>query len=198
MSGGVLPVIGMPTLEQTIAGQLVEARRLAGMSQADLAERLTEFGTKTYATTVAKVEQGERQLKAGELVRWAIALNIRPSMLLCPTDDAEPVEVFPDRVTESRRVRKFVEGEYPLNAGWEGTTLPTPDYFSRVSKETAAAQREPIVVWLQTRARGLADAIAQNDEERADAVLEKIEEYVGIARDERAKGLHVWPGDEEL
>ncbi|MEA9913492.1 helix-turn-helix transcriptional regulator [Xanthomonas campestris pv. raphani] len=62
---------------QLLLTVLKTARKRAGVSQADLAERLGN--TQTF---VSKCERGERRIDAVELVEFAEALGVKPLELL--------------------------------------------------------------------------------------------------------------------
>lgn len=181
-----------PQLEEVIASQLVEARRLANHSQASLAEELRDFGEAVHPTTVAKVEQGERQLKAVELVRWAAALNVRPSIILSPLDPSDEVEVFAGWSASSRTLRRFVEGRYPLNA-WPNRPAE-PTYFSRVSDDVAEGNRYPMMAAVTGLGEALQDALWNNDEELVETILTTLIKQCELALRSYKAGLHVYPG----
>ena len=181
-----------PQLEEVIATQLVEARRLANHSQASLAEELQSFGEKIHATTVAKVEQGDRQLKAVELVRWATALDVRPSVILCPLDPNEEIEVFPGWPAKSRTVRQFVEGRYPLSA-WPHRPVE-PAYFSRVSDDVANGNRYPMMATVTGLGEALQTALWGNNETKVEEILEMIIKQCELALSSYKVGLQAYPG----
>lgn len=63
---------------------LVEARKLAGMTQRDLAARL-----KKPQSFVAKVEAIERNLSVLEFLEWTGAIGISPASVLVSDSDIE-------------------------------------------------------------------------------------------------------------
>ena len=65
-----------------LGANVVNARKAAGLSQADLAKLLTERGFSFQQPMVGKVERGERPLKADELVAIAEILDVKPAALL--------------------------------------------------------------------------------------------------------------------
>ena len=88
------------------------------MSQTDLKAAVERFGGTATKTAISNVERGDRMLKAEELVQWSIAMNTRPSMILTDRNPETVIELFPGLTTDSQRLRRFLEGRYPLNAGW--------------------------------------------------------------------------------
>lgn len=68
----------------TRAGARVEARKLAGMTQRDLAVRL-----KKPQSFVAKVEAIERNLSVLELLEWTDAIGIAPASVLVSDSEIE-------------------------------------------------------------------------------------------------------------
>ncbi|MEA5453593.1 helix-turn-helix transcriptional regulator [Sinomonas sp. JGH33] len=70
----------------------------AGLTQAELAERLTLHGIPgMYSQTIAKIEGGKRTLKFEEGVRVAEILHIDPQWLLGPGDPAALQVVVAER-----------------------------------------------------------------------------------------------------
>lgn len=74
-----------------IVGAIVEARRAAGLSQRELAERLGKS-----PSHVARIEQGQRRVDSLELYRMAKAFGLRPADWLTAIsarlDEAEALE----------------------------------------------------------------------------------------------------------
>lgn len=62
---------------EALCNALINARKAAGLTQAELAERL-----KCHQSFVARVESGERRIDVIELVVLARALAVRSSVLL--------------------------------------------------------------------------------------------------------------------
>lgn len=63
-----------------------QLREERGMSTNDLAERMKSFGRPIQATAITRVESGERRVDVGDLVAFALALQVTPNRLLLPTD----------------------------------------------------------------------------------------------------------------
>ena len=64
-------------LDRNVATNVRMARETAGLSQDELAERMTERGFGFSQATVWKIEQGRRPLRISEAVALADALDIR-------------------------------------------------------------------------------------------------------------------------
>lgn len=69
---------------RALISALVEARKLAGMTQRDLAARL-----KKPQSFVAKVEAIERNLSVLELLEWTDAIGIAPGSVLVSDGEIE-------------------------------------------------------------------------------------------------------------
>ena len=84
---------------QLLLTVLKAARKRAGVSQVDLAERLGN--TQTF---VSKCERGERRIDAVELVEFAEALGVQPLELMGEYLEQRNRGLFPrDKKTKSRR-----------------------------------------------------------------------------------------------
>lgn len=72
---------------QDLAQNIAAARNAAGWSRARLAEELQKSGLPNWhATTVARVETGQREVRVGELSTIARAFGLPPDMLLGPPE----------------------------------------------------------------------------------------------------------------
>jgi len=179
----------MPNIAETIASRLPQVRREANMSQTDLKSAVERFGGSATKTAISNVERGDRTLKAEELVQWSIAMNTRPSMILTDRDPETMVEVFPGLETDSRRLRRFLEGRYPLNAGWDGLA-PTPAYFGRVQDDIREASRYGLLVHLRSKVEDLTDAFSakRKHEDRVDQLLGEVIATAELAREQWKTG----------
>ncbi|GAA2665477.1 hypothetical protein GCM10010400_27020 [Streptomyces aculeolatus] len=77
------PVEIGPTGRQT-ATNIERIRSLLGVSQRELAERLTDLGRPIPSTALSKIERGDRRCDVDDLVAIAIALGVSPATLLLP------------------------------------------------------------------------------------------------------------------
>lgn len=73
--------VSSPSYEAAI-NHLVNARKSAGLSQRELAERIGK-----HKSFVSKVESRERRLDMVEFVAYARGLGVRPSELIDQIDD---------------------------------------------------------------------------------------------------------------
>ncbi|MGP9580922.1 helix-turn-helix domain-containing protein [Brachybacterium sp. AOP35-5H-19] len=80
-------------------------RSKAGLSQADLAERMTERGLKWFPQTVQKVENGSRTLRFDEAVLLARSLEIELWDLLDQPAEAVAEEIAGDFVDARDRLK---------------------------------------------------------------------------------------------
>jgi transcriptional regulator with XRE-family HTH domain len=74
--------------DSIFAGRLREVRQQAGVTQQQLAARMTATGHKVHRSTIAKIELGERPVTIGEAVQLAGLLGI-PLMELVTDHGAE-------------------------------------------------------------------------------------------------------------
>jgi transcriptional regulator with XRE-family HTH domain len=100
------------TLDHHVAHRVRELRDRRGLSQAELARRLTELGLRFDRITVAKIERGNRNVKVGEAVQLAAALGVSPSALLFGGDDE--LEIAPNLTLPAVFVRAWVRGDVAL------------------------------------------------------------------------------------
>jgi transcriptional regulator with XRE-family HTH domain len=71
------PTIDRSDAEEIFRSRLIAARKSAGLTQVELAERLGE-----YQSFVSKVETGERRLSPVELLVLLAALNVDPVVFI--------------------------------------------------------------------------------------------------------------------
>ena len=110
------PVEIGPTGRQTSAN--IERLRLAlGLSQRDLAARLTELGRPTPGTALSKIERGERRVDVDDLAAFAVALGVSPAtLLLPPVADDTPTSVTGAGTVTTRQAWDWADGTAPLVA----------------------------------------------------------------------------------
>ena len=80
-------------IEQAVAGRLRALRQLAGLSQAELAARMSSRGHPWYQNTAYKIEGGLRNFRVGELADLAAILGVTPAALLSGDDYQEAAAV---------------------------------------------------------------------------------------------------------
>jgi transcriptional regulator with XRE-family HTH domain len=95
-------------IEQAVARRLKVLRRLAGLSQTALAERMFSRGQQWHQATVWKIEDGRRKVRTGELADLADILGVKPDALLSDDDYGEAVAA---RGTAERAVREQIAAE---------------------------------------------------------------------------------------
>lgn len=100
----------------TVAKRVREARRRRGLTADQLAQLLSEQGIPWERSTVAKLENGNRQnLTLGEWLALAVVLNVAPVHLLLPVDDDEGTyQVTPERTNQVDHTRGWIRGHWPL------------------------------------------------------------------------------------
>ncbi|MER6361544.1 helix-turn-helix transcriptional regulator [Kitasatospora sp. NPDC001527] len=96
-----------PTGEQ-VRRNVTRIREARGLTKKELSDRTSELGRPIPPLGVSRVEAGTRRVDADDLVVLAVALDVSPSSLLLPLDDAEDVLV---EVTGA--------GQVPASAAWD-------------------------------------------------------------------------------
>jgi transcriptional regulator with XRE-family HTH domain len=106
------------------------------MSQAQLADRVTQFGRPMSASVVSKTEKKERRIDVDDLVAFAVALGVTPNRLLLPPSisDDEEFDLLPGVRVSGLLAWKWVTGDAPMPEelappGMEGML---PDDYERV------------------------------------------------------------------
>nr|WTB31078.1 helix-turn-helix domain-containing protein [Streptomyces sp. NBC_00830] len=114
----------------TVAKRVREVRTRRGWTAEDLAKKLAEQGIKWERSTVAKLENGNRQnISLAEWLALAEVLNVAPVHLLIPTDTAanELYQVTPERAVPVAQARQWVRGhDYLDGADPRGFHAETP------------------------------------------------------------------------
>jgi transcriptional regulator with XRE-family HTH domain len=89
---------------QRVGANLQRFRKAAGISQADLADALSQRGLSFQQPTILKVERGSRPLKFEEAHTIADILKITPSQLSDYTDDAERAAAIAQITAAARNI----------------------------------------------------------------------------------------------
>ncbi|WP_405599567.1 helix-turn-helix domain-containing protein [Streptomyces sp. NBC_01410] len=103
----------------TLRKRVKELRGRAGLTGADLADRLARLGVNWNRSIVANFEAGRRpNVSVVEWLALAQALDVAPLHLLVSPDatDADLYQVTPTRTAAVPVVREWIRGYYPLNA----------------------------------------------------------------------------------
>lgn len=111
---------------------IASRRRQLGWSQRRLAEQLAQIGVRFGQDQVAKLETGRREIKLGDLVAFAAALNTTPARLLAGafTPGRRPVSVTSELTVTRRRFRQWATGNDPL---------PRPSQWENMTRESWTA-----------------------------------------------------------
>jgi transcriptional regulator with XRE-family HTH domain len=104
----------MQTLRETTIQRIREIRLARGMTQQQLAERLSVLGSPTHQTSVARVESGKRELTLYEAFQYAYALDVAPVHLFVPTDSDELISIGPNMEAPPDHVREWIRGNWPF------------------------------------------------------------------------------------
>lgn len=142
-----------------VAHRVREVRKRRGLTAQELADKLTEQGVPWQRSTVAKLENGNRQeVTLTEWLALAAVLNVSPLHLLVPPfpspswnvdtaapsgrirndpNDEAPYQVTPERSAPMYRVRQFVRGAWPLPGGDQRafySEIPPQEFSSAMEK----------------------------------------------------------------
>lgn len=115
----------------SVAHRVREVRKRRGLTAQELADKLTAQGVSWQRSTVAKLENGNRQeVTLTEWLALAAVLNVAPLHLLVPTfpspswdrpagerndpNDEVAYQVTPGLAAPMYRLRQFVRGSHPL------------------------------------------------------------------------------------
>ncbi|WP_078898320.1 helix-turn-helix transcriptional regulator [Streptomyces sp. CNQ-509] len=126
------PVEIGPTGRQT-ATNIERIRTLLGISQRQLAERLTDLGRPIPSTALSKIERGDRRCDVDDLAALAAALGVSPTTLLLPpvADDTTTTVTGAGEVT-ARHAWDWADGIHPLLPREDDTAL---DHATRTRPE---------------------------------------------------------------
>jgi transcriptional regulator with XRE-family HTH domain len=104
-------------VSDAVADNVRAIRERRGLSQAELAQRLSDLGRPMVATAIAKIEGRSRRVDVDDLVALATALNVMPARLLLPDVDDMDLEVAltPEKTVPAWAAWQWVSGEYALD-----------------------------------------------------------------------------------
>ncbi|MGW6141605.1 helix-turn-helix domain-containing protein [Streptomyces sp. NPDC055140] len=95
---------------KAVAANVRRLRELRGLSTYDLSRRLKDAARPIAASAIAKVERAERRVDVGDLVAFAVALDVNPAMLLLPPT---------------------IEGDIELTGGGQVPAIKAWDWFRK-------------------------------------------------------------------
>ena len=90
---GEPPIGRSEAIEQAVARKVTELRRLAGLSQARVGERMAAMGHPWHQSTFYKIETGRRPVRVGELADLAAVFGVTPATLLSDDDYGDAAAV---------------------------------------------------------------------------------------------------------
>ncbi|MET8169292.1 helix-turn-helix transcriptional regulator [Streptomyces sp. NPDC005329] len=101
---------------KTVGKKLADLRKVRGLTTRQLSAKLERAGRPIPASGITRMESGERQVTADDLVALAVALNTSPITLLLPSTwgDAD-VEVTGKGSIKARTAWRWVRGLGPAN-----------------------------------------------------------------------------------
>lgn len=89
--------------ERQVAREIRTQRILSGLSQADLANSMTELGFQMEQSTIAKIENGKRPFRLAELFALSAILNV-PETSLLASSVGDEVDDPEDNVAQLRQL----------------------------------------------------------------------------------------------
>jgi transcriptional regulator with XRE-family HTH domain len=153
-------------------------RGLVGLTQAELAERLTELGRPMSKTSLMRLERGERDVSLDEALAITAALDAVPAFMLTPPDDADvEIELTGEHVLGSGQMREWLRKGTPAFRGGVPADAQIGEelYWTGLDPENledAEAGFRRLVVSIAT---DIVDAYRGNDNR---GVIEKVQELV--------------------
>jgi transcriptional regulator with XRE-family HTH domain len=102
----------MRTLRETTIERIRELRKARGMTQQELAARISRLGVPIHQTAIARVESGKRELTLAEAFQFAYALDVAPVHLFVPTDSDELISIGPNVEAPPKHVRLWIRGDW--------------------------------------------------------------------------------------
>ena len=138
----------------------VYKRRLAGirtrrnLTQQQLSQAMDEIGFPISRSTIAKIEKGRRPMEVSELVAFAAALDVPPSALFLPLDEAT-VALADYKTVDFADAAAWAADKRPLDpANLRTYLLESPTFSAEVHLEAHVGIRTAGVVIPAERADG--------------------------------------------
>lgn len=144
--------------------QVRKVRQALGLSQQELAERLTALNGHVDRVTVVRTESGARGVSIDEAILYAAALGVSPVKLLTPDPADEMVAIAPHLEVPARRARRWLRGKEPLPGQNEET------FYTQVEDEG----KNMDVIQMERVAEKMLDAARAARFEAMDAHLDAI------------------------
>lgn len=166
---------------QILAQQLRAVRERRRWNQQQLADRLAELGEPVDRSTIAKIENGSRQVSLDEALRLAAALEVSPVHLFADSPNEGPagtkygsaparpqVRLAAKLAVSPREARMWIRGQQPLRGADRKT------FYTEVSDEEWVAMQQHGIRFLLDRVNALMDAVVTEDHAQIDAAIAAI------------------------
>ena len=102
---------------EAVAHNVRVVRDRRQLTQQQLAKKLGELGRSMQASTVAKIESGDRRVDVDDLAALAVALNVSPARLLIPdVEEDDDVRVVPAFAVPSWSAWGWATGRHSLSS----------------------------------------------------------------------------------
>lgn len=157
----VEPGVWRPTVERFFGARVRELREAKGMSQADLAEAMTQRGVRWHQTTVAKSEKGQRPIRLDEAALLAELLFTSLPVMLAPV--ADDVSLAGGNLTVAQAAHRLRQLEVRF-----GVVLTERDHLA-ATLDYAKRELQRAETELETLTGDLLDARKELDEALVEA-----------------------------
>jgi transcriptional regulator with XRE-family HTH domain len=166
---------------QIFAQQLRAVRERRRWNQQQLADRLAQLGEPMDRSTIAKIENGSRQVSLDEALRLAAALEVSPVHLFTdpphegpasrkygPTPARPRVRLAAKLAVSPREARMWIRGQQPLRGA------DRKIFYTEVSDEEWVAMQQHGIRFLLDRVNALMDAVVAEDHTQIDEAIDAI------------------------
>lgn len=151
---------------QQVKDRVRKLREARGLTIYDLAGRLRDIGRPIAASAVAKIERGQRQVTADDLMALALALNTSPITLLLPPDSGDTsVQLTESREIQAQTAWRWIRGLAPANDWGTGTDAEWHDdeWHDKAERDYRTAKEEYDAVTLPPELRRVRQHPASRD-----------------------------------
>ena len=174
--------------------QIKALRQRQGISQAKLAQRLTELGLEFTQAAIARLETGRtRNLSIHDLFALAAALDVAPVHLLAGSFTDTDVQVVGNTTLSPRYCRDWIRGRRPLP-----DADARPYYQQVAAEEHDIYQLMPALFLLYGWLSDLEEAVVEGNYAYAEHALKVIQETVGRLRRDLELQPSFWKQKAEL
>jgi transcriptional regulator with XRE-family HTH domain len=166
----------LPTPAAIFAKQMAESRRRQGLTQAQLAEKVTSRGVPMARESVAKTETGVRGLTLNDAIAIAVALGVPLTTLMLPRESQATVALTPNFITSAQTARSWLRGR--------GVLRPEDQRAVRdmESEEDRLVADNPLMSIFTTLNETMATSITEGDKAQAIRAIDSLEDVLRVQR----------------